>query len=158
MGFLSAFLGGMRSVSFLCVWHCPGILEQFHSVGRRTGSGEVFRRCRYPYVVDGKKGLVTPKPTMWWLRIFFDSKLTFHSHIKIMCNQARSVITGFRCLSNTVCSLSQRHLCLLYKTCAIPVMTYTSPVWFRSDKKQQTLLNRLETTQNHALRLIAGCF
>ena len=110
------------------------------------------------YTINGKEGHVTSKPMIRWLGIFLDRQLTFRSHIRIMCNRARSIINGLKCLSNTVRGLSQHHLHLLYKTCVIPVMTYASPVWFQTDKRQKTLINTLNTTQNHALRLISGCF
>ena len=37
-------------------------------------------------------------------------------------------------------------------------MTYTSLVWFRTDKQQKSLISLLEATQNHALWLVTGCF
>ena len=131
----------------------PDKLDLMHFSRKRKGDSPPV-----PYTFNNEERRVSPKPGIRWLGIFFDSQLTFRSHVKIMCNRARSVINGFKCLSNSVRGLSQNHLRLLYKTCAIPVMTYASPVWFRTDKKQKSILDMLEMTQNHALRLITGCF
>jgi ribonuclease HI len=111
-----------------------------------------------PFSVDGRKGAITPKKVMRWLGIYFDPRLTFREHIKIMCNRSRSIINGVRCLTNTVRGMSQAHLRLLYKTCVVPVMTYASPVWFRTDRPQKSLIKTLDTTQNWALRMISGGF
>ena len=108
--------------------------------------------------VDGQRIVVEPKKVMRWLGIFFDTKLTFSEHVKIMSNRARSIINGLRCLSNTIRGLSQSHLRILYKTCVIPVMTYASAVWYRTEKRQLALIKSLEVTQNKALRLISGGF
>jgi ribonuclease HI len=111
-----------------------------------------------PYSVDGREGTITPKKVMRWLGIYFDPCLTFREHIKIMCNRSRSIINGIRCLTNTVRGMSQAHLRLLYKTCVVPVMTYASPVWFRTDRRQKHLIRTLDATQNWALRMISGGF
>ena len=75
-----------------------------------------------------------------------------------MTNRARSIVNGLRCLSNTIHGLSQVNMRTLFRTCVIPVLTYGSPVWFRPDHRQKGLVEKLQTCQNHALRLIAGAF
>ena len=127
----------------------PDKLDLIH-FSRRPGNtiGAYFVIC----TVGDRRVVTEPKRVMHWLGMFFDSKLTFTEHVKIMCNRARSIINGLRCLSNTVRGLAQPHLRILYKTCVVPVMSYASAVWYRSDKRQTTLVNTLEVTQNRALR------
>ena len=115
-------------------------------------------RAHLLFSVAGKALRIIPKKTMRWLGIFFDRKLTFKDHVSIMTNRARSIVNGLRCLSNTIRGLSQANMRTLFRTCVIPVLTYGSPIWFRPDRPQKTLVDKLQTCQNHALRLIAGAF
>ena len=108
--------------------------------------------------IYGKQLSVVPTKAMRWLGIFFDRRLSFNEHVKIMCARSSSIITGLRVLANTVRGLSQSNLRLLYRTCVLPVLTYASAVWYRPDKRQASLIRQLETTQNKALRHICGAF
>ena len=42
--------------------------------------------------------------------------------------------------------------------CVHPILTYASPVWFRPDRPQLTLLKRMDSVQNIGLHLITGAF
>ena len=75
-----------------------------------------------------------------------------------MACHAHSIVTGLRCLGNTVRGLSQANLCTLYHTCAFPVISYASPVWFWEDKPQKGLVGSLQIAQNSALQMIYGAF
>ena len=75
-----------------------------------------------------------------------------------MCNHATSVSHGLHMLTNTVRGLSQRNLWILVKTCVHPILTYASPIWFRPDRPQLTLIRKLDVVQNIGLRLITGAF
>jgi len=108
--------------------------------------------------LNGEAIAVTPTATMRWLGIYLDRKLTFRDHVRIMANRTSSVVNGLRCLANTVRGLSQSNLRLLYRTCAFPVLSYASVIWFREDKRQKGLLKVMDTAQNRALRLICGAF
>jgi ribonuclease HI len=111
-------------------------------------------------VVDvyGKRVTIAAPKSMRWLGIFFDRRLSFHEHAKIMAARAKTVVNGLRCLGNTVRGLSQANMRVLYRTCAFPILTYAAPVWFREDKRQKGLVKLLDTTQNKALKLICGTF
>ena len=106
----------------------PDKLDLIH-FSRRPGNNIGAHSVTCP--VGNRRVVVEPKRVMRWLGIFFDSKLTFTEHVKIMCNQARSIINGLRCLSNTVRGLAQPHLRILYKICVVLVMSYTH--WGRVD-------------------------
>ena len=69
-----------------------------------------------------------------------------------------AIANGIRVLANTVRGLSQKHIRILYKTCVVPVLTYASPVWYRSDRSQIGLINKLDKVQNISLRHISGAF
>ena len=101
---------------------------------------------------------INPKEVVRWLGIFFDPELRFKKHVEIMCNRATSVSHGLRMLANTVRGLSQRNLRILVKTCVHPILTYASPIWFRPDRPQLTLIRKLDVVQNIGLRLITGAF
>ena len=103
-------------------------------------------------------GSINASPVVRWLGIFFDQKLSFHHHLRILCNRARTAATGLRVLSNTVRGLSQKHLRALHKTCILPIITYASPLWFHPDRPLQAHLHKLDTVQNMTLRLICGTF
>jgi hypothetical protein len=63
-------------------------------------------------VVDvyGKRVTIAAPKSMRWLGIFFDRRLSFHEHAKIMAARAKTVINGLRCLGNTVRGLSQANM------------------------------------------------
>ena len=108
--------------------------------------------------IYGKQITVAAPKSMRWLGVFFDKRLSFHEHVKIMSARSQTVINGLRCLGNTVRGLSQANMRVLYRTCAFPILSYAAPVWFREDKRQKGLIKLLDTTQNKALRLICGAF
>ena len=129
-------------------------LEIQHFLRRRKDDhAPTLKICLY-----GKDISVTPVATMRWLGIYLDRKLSFRAHMRIMTNRTSSVVNGLHCLANTVRGLSQSNLCLLYQTCAFPVLSYASIIWFREDRCQKGLLKMMDTAQNKALRLICGAF
>ena len=122
---------------------------------RRRNDDQVLtlKICLY-----GEDISVTPVATMRWLGIYLDRKLSFRAHVRIMTTRTSSVVNGLRCLDNTVRGLSQSNLRLLYQTCAFPVLSYASIIWFREDRRQKGLLKMMDTAHNKALRLICGAF
>jgi hypothetical protein len=80
--------------------------------------------------VYGLPVTVTTPKAMRWLGIFLDRRLSFREHVKILSAKALAVVNGIRCLGNTVRGLSQSNLHILYKTCAFPILSYATPIWF----------------------------
>ena len=119
------------------------------------------RACPQPCIdvsLYGHNLIISPKPIVRWLGIFFDPKLTFQEHVRIMSNRATSVANGIHLLANMVQGLAQRHICILFKTCVLPILTYASPIWFCTDCPQKSLISRLERVQNISLRQICSGF
>ena len=108
--------------------------------------------------VYGRNLSIIPKPVVRWLGIFFDQKLTFNEHVRILANRATSVANGIRILANTIWGLAQRHIRILFKTCVLPILTYASSIWYQTDCPQKHLIERLERVQNISLRQICGAF
>ncbi|KAF5379794.1 hypothetical protein D9615_005662 [Tricholomella constricta] len=89
------------------------------------------------------------------LGVFFDRRLTFNQHVRILADRAGNAVRGSQMLANTVKGLSQVELRTLYRACIVPVLTYASPIWWSGKK---THINILDKVQNTALRHIAGAF
>src|SRR5229473_2583472 len=94
--------------------------------------------------------------TLRYLSFFFDSQLTWSCHMEIMCNRARASIKALQLLRNSVRGLDQDQWQLAYNTICLPVLTYGCQLWFT--RKQVTLVKKLQTVQNEAVRVIAGAF
>ena len=101
---------------------------------------------------------ITPPKFIQWLGFHFDWILTFNNHTKIMCARASNVISGLSCLGNTIVGMTPQHLRLLFKTCVVPVMTYSCQLWYRPSTPRITLMKRLQIVQNKGLHRIAGAF
>ncbi|KAJ7244145.1 hypothetical protein B0H12DRAFT_1022643, partial [Mycena haematopus] len=67
---------------------------------------------------------ITPSPTVKWLGVYLDRRLSFRHHVKTLSARAANTVNGLTMLSNTVRGMSQVHLRHLYKACVMPVMTY----------------------------------
>ncbi|KAG9225338.1 hypothetical protein CCMSSC00406_0006275 [Pleurotus cornucopiae] len=123
-----------------------------------------FTRARKPDLPpvripsQGGPGItVFPKSTMRWLGFFFDRKLTFKEHVKIMCNRALSKLQALRILGNSVRGMNHANRRLVYKTVVLPVLTYGTALWY-TGKRQKQLTNQMSCVQNVGLRLILGTF
>lgn len=109
-----------------------------------------------PYVdADGQMARLRPLPVVRWLGIFFDPKLTYRAHVDKACAKARKAAMGLRMLANTVRGLSQDHMCRLYISCILPILTYASAVWWM---QQQWQVQQLQRVQNLCLRMICAVF
>ena len=108
--------------------------------------------------VNGLDVTITPPKFIRWLGFYFNRKLTFNDHTKIMCARASNVVSGLSCLGNTIVGMTPQHLRLLFKMCVVPVMTYGCQLWYRPATPHITLMKRLQIVQNKGLRRIAGAF
>ena len=109
-------------------------------------------------LINGQHVTISPPKFIRWLGFYFDRKLTFNDHTKIMCAKASNVMSGLSCLGNTITGMTPNHLHLLFKTCVVPVMTYGCQLWFRPSAPRVTLMKRLQVVQNKGLRRVAGAF
>ena len=63
-----------------------------------------------------------------WLVIYFNHKLLYSYYVTKIAVKAENAIVYISMLANTVWDLSHYHLCLLYCTCILPIITYTSAI------------------------------
>jgi hypothetical protein len=92
-----------------------------------------------------------------WLGIYFDPKLNFKNHVKIMCDRARASVNALSILGNSQRGTGTNTLRNVYNATVPSVLTYASPVWF-TGHRQKTLIQPITVVQNAALRRIAGVF
>ena len=68
--------------------------------------------------------------TICWLGVHFNHKLLYNYHVTKMAAKAENAVACILMLANTVQGLSHYHLRLLYCTCILPIITYTSAAWW----------------------------
>ena len=93
--------------------------------------------------------------TVRYLGIFFDHQLNWHDHVRIMTNHARSTLKAVQLLGNSICGLNWTQWHIIYNAVILPILTYAAPVWYLG---QASLLWKLRTAQNSAVRHITGAF
>ncbi|KAF5374701.1 hypothetical protein D9615_009019 [Tricholomella constricta] len=126
--------------------------ELMHHSWRRDKGHSPSIRLPTP---DGPDVTITAGDTIRILGVYFDRRLTFNQHVRILADRAGNAVRGSRMLANTVKGLSQLELRTLYQACITPVLTYASPIWWTGKTTHSTIL---EKVQNTALRHIAGAF
>ena len=94
--------------------------------------------------------------TICYLGFFFDSRLSWAHHVDTVCNRARATLKALQLLGNSVRGLEQASWRLAYNAICLPVLTYGCQLWYMG--KQVTLVKKLQTVQNEAVRVISGTF
>ena len=64
------------------------------------------------------------KDTWKYLGFIFNRKLLFHQHINFYTNKALSMVKCMKILDNLTRGLILHQKCLLYRSCALPIMLY----------------------------------
>jgi len=108
--------------------------------------------------LTNRNGTISPilvGSTICWLGVHFDHKLLYNHHVTKMAAKAENAVACISMLANTVRGLSHYHLHLLYRTCILPIITYTSAAWWTGKQKHIQILNKV---QNRALCLIYAAF
>src|SRR6266481_5480504 len=100
---------------------------------------------------------ISPKPLVRWLGVFLDSKLTFKQHVEIRISKAKTAFYLIRRLGNTQRGLSLQALRQLYIACVTTTADYGIQCWWKS-KSRDHLLDRYQSLQNKALKLVLGAF
>ena len=93
--------------------------------------------------------------TIYWLGVHFDYKLLYNYHITKMAVKAKNATIYISMLANTIWNLSHYYLHLLYYTCILSIITYTSTAQQIDKQKHIQILNKV---QNKALYLIYVVF
>ena len=94
--------------------------------------------------------------TLRYLGFFFDHKLDWKQHVEVMCNRTHATLIALQILGNSIHGLDHARWRLAYNTICLPVLTYGCHMWFTG--KQKTLIKKLQTVQNKAVRIILGTF
>src|SRR6476661_4009815 len=92
------------------------------------------------------------------LGVTLDPKLNFAEHIRITkekADKSLNVVSLNKALISTTWGNQKETLIATYNTITRPVIEYGNTVW--SPIISDTNLNKLQTTQNTALRIITGC-
>ena len=93
--------------------------------------------------------------TICQLGVHFDYKLLYNYHVTKITVKAENVVVCISMLANTVQGISHYHLCLLYCTCILPIITYASAAQWTSKQKHIQIMNKV---QNRVLHLICTVF
>ena len=94
--------------------------------------------------------------TIRYLGFFFDARLNWTHHVDTVCNRARATLKALQLLGNSIRGLDQASWRLAYNAICLPVLTYGCQLWYTG--KQVTLVKKLQTVQNEAVRVISGTF
>jgi hypothetical protein len=99
-------------------------------------------------VIDSQ--VLTPSPTVKFLGILIDSKLTFKDHVQSIISKSNSRLYFMRVLKRQ--GLNTKGLKTFYITNVRPILTYASAAWFSLCSKQSRA--KLEQVQRTATRII----
>src|SRR5881296_2283226 len=89
------------------------------------------------------------------LGLTLDPGFNFAEHARITKDKADSSIKILKALTSTSWGKQKETLLATYKTIVLPVIEYASTVW--SHTISDSNLQKLQITQNDALRVITGC-
>ena len=89
------------------------------------------------------------------LGLHVDQGLTFNLHVSEIKKSAARKNNVLKCLTSLSNGLQKEELTQVYRACTRSVIYYAAPAW--TPLISQTNWNKLETSQNNALRIITGC-
>ena len=89
------------------------------------------------------------------LGVTYNTSMSFAPHINNIVTKCRPRLNALRTLAGTTFGQNKETLSLVYKQHIRSIMDYASPAW--APVISNTQLNKLQTTQNTALRIILGC-
>ena len=89
------------------------------------------------------------------LGLTFDPKLNYGEHIKTTQDKANKTTNILKALTSTKWGKQKETITTTYKTICRPILEYASTIW--SPIVSNTNINKLQTTQNTALRIATGC-
>ncbi|KXN84625.1 hypothetical protein AN958_12230 [Leucoagaricus sp. SymC.cos] len=70
-----------------------------------------------------------PKTFWRYLGFYFDCQLTFHEHVQYYSTKTISTVYAMRMLGNSLWGLAPKQMCLLYRSCVVPIATYGFCLW-----------------------------
>jgi len=108
----------------------------------------------------GEKAWTVPPSDLWrYLGFYFDSRLSFTSHVKIYTNKAFSTMRACQMLGNSHSGLGPEERAVVYKACALPILAYGLALWYAPfGDGAKKCLTRMERVQSFATRWVTGAF
>ncbi|CAA7267585.1 unnamed protein product [Cyclocybe aegerita] len=105
-------------------------------------------------------GATPLKPKTYWryLGFYFDRRLTFHEHVRYYATKAFTTVQAMRMLGNSTRGLSPKQRHLLYRSCMVPVATYSYRLWYFDGAHNKGTMNQLKRMQQKAALWITGAF
>ncbi|CAA7270778.1 unnamed protein product [Cyclocybe aegerita] len=100
------------------------------------------------------------KPKTYWryLGFYFDCRLTFHEHVRYYATKAFTTVQAMRMLGNSTRGLSPKQRHLLYRSCVVPIATYSYRLWYFNGACNKGAMNQLKWMQRKAALWITGAF
>ena len=89
------------------------------------------------------------------LGVTFDRMMTFRPHTTDINTKAKQRLNVLRALTHTTYGHSKEDITTLYKQFIRPILTYSHTAW--APDTANTHIDKLQTTQNTALRIATGC-
>ncbi|CAA7261896.1 unnamed protein product [Cyclocybe aegerita] len=105
-------------------------------------------------------GATPLKPKTYWryLGFYFDRRLTFHEHVRYYATKAFTTVQAMRMLGNSTRGLSPKQRHLLYRSCMVPIATYSYCLWYFDGARNKGAMNQLKRMQQKAALWITGAF
>ena len=89
------------------------------------------------------------------LGLTLNPKLTYNKHIEITITKACKTIQILKALTSLTWGKQKETILATYKAITKPILKYVSTIW--SPIASDTNINKLQITQNTALRIATGC-
>jgi hypothetical protein len=90
---------------------------------------------------DGEELTVQSSDTIRYLGLYINHKLNWFQHITIMATCTCRMLKALQLLGNLIRGLDHSNWRLAYNAICLPVLTYSSPIWFND---QQKLIDTLQ--------------
>jgi hypothetical protein len=99
------------------------------------------------------KTVIQPSETVRWLGVWFDTKMSFKTHVQKKIASATRTLHLLHRLMNSEWGLSMSAGKQLYSACITSISDYGSPIWWNQQKNFEKLFQKL---QNSATKKILG--
>ncbi|CAA7271398.1 unnamed protein product [Cyclocybe aegerita] len=129
--------------------------ELFHFSRRRDAYNPSLDLGYAPHT-----GATPLKPKTFWryLGFYFDRGLTFREHVRYYATKAFTTVQAMRMLGNSTRGLSPKQRRLLYRSCVVPIATYSYRLWYFDGARNKGAMNQLKRMQRKAALWITGAF
>ncbi|KXN91866.1 hypothetical protein AN958_11546 [Leucoagaricus sp. SymC.cos] len=99
-----------------------------------------------------------PKTFWRYLGFYFDWQLTFWEHVRYYSTKAISTVRAMGMLGNSLRGLTPKQKRLLYRSCVVPIATYSFRLWCHGLHPHKAHLASLNKMQRRAAIWITGAF